>query len=165
LPDGRLLYRLKHRWRDGTSHVIYEPLELVEKLAALVPPPKFNLTRYHGILAPSADFRSMIVPESDAEGPLPHRGCPAKKRPSTADAANVNEKRRCRPRNYSWAELLRRILLIDVLKCPRCGARTRILAAIHPPDAISKILICLGLPSRPPPIAPAILATADHDIS
>jgi len=29
LPDGRLLYRLKHRWRDGTSHVIYEPLELV----------------------------------------------------------------------------------------------------------------------------------------
>ena len=47
LPDGRVLYRLKHRWRDGTSHMIYEPLELVEKLAALVPPPRFNLTRYH----------------------------------------------------------------------------------------------------------------------
>ena len=29
LPDGRLLYRLKRRWRDGTSHVIYEPLELM----------------------------------------------------------------------------------------------------------------------------------------
>lgn len=39
LEDGRLLYRLKRRWRDGTSHVIYEPLEMVEKLAALVPPP------------------------------------------------------------------------------------------------------------------------------
>lgn len=38
LPDGRLLYRLKRRWRDGTTHVIYEPLELVERLAALLPP-------------------------------------------------------------------------------------------------------------------------------
>src|SRR5437773_1929269 len=35
LPDGRLLYRLKRRWRDGTTHVVFEPVELVEKLAAL----------------------------------------------------------------------------------------------------------------------------------
>jgi hypothetical protein len=48
LADGRLLYRLKRRWRDGTTHVIYEPLELIEKLAALVPPPRFNLVRYSG---------------------------------------------------------------------------------------------------------------------
>jgi hypothetical protein len=39
---------------------------------------------------------------------------------------------------------------------PRCGARTRILAEIHPPEAICKILDCLGLPSRPPPIAAAV---------
>lgn len=37
MEDGRLLYRLKHRWRDGTTHVVFEPQELVEKLAALVP--------------------------------------------------------------------------------------------------------------------------------
>jgi hypothetical protein len=52
LPDGGLLYRLKRRWRDGTSHVIFEPLELFEELAALVPPPRFSLVRYHGLLAP-----------------------------------------------------------------------------------------------------------------
>ena len=40
LADARLLYRLKHRWRDGTTHVVVEPQELVEKLAALVPPPR-----------------------------------------------------------------------------------------------------------------------------
>jgi Putative transposase len=51
LRDGRLLYRLKHRWRDGTTHVIYEPLELLERLAALVPPPKFNIVRYSGVFA------------------------------------------------------------------------------------------------------------------
>jgi hypothetical protein len=43
LPDGRFLYRMKRRWKDGTTHVIYEPLEFMEKLAALVPPPRFNL--------------------------------------------------------------------------------------------------------------------------
>ena len=62
----------------------------------------------------------------------------------------------CRPRSYSWAELLRRVFSVDVLECDRCGGRMRILCAINPPDAIRKILDCLGLPSKPPPpIAPA----------
>jgi hypothetical protein len=46
LPDGRLLYRLKRNGRDGTSHVIFDPLDFIGKLAALVPPPRFNLVRY-----------------------------------------------------------------------------------------------------------------------
>ena len=62
LADGQLLYRLKHRWRDGTSHVVFDPLELVEKLAALVPPPRFHLVRYHGILGPCASARDAVVP-------------------------------------------------------------------------------------------------------
>jgi hypothetical protein len=45
LADGRLKYRLKKRWRDGTKHVIFEPLELIEKLAALVPPPQATIQR------------------------------------------------------------------------------------------------------------------------
>ena len=64
LPDGRLLYRLKRRWRDGTSHIIFEPLDLVGKLAALVPPPRFNLVRYHGVLAASAAWRPLVIPEA-----------------------------------------------------------------------------------------------------
>jgi hypothetical protein len=165
LPDGRLLYRLKHRWRDGTTQVIFEPLELVEKVAALVPFPKVNLVRYHGLLAPAAAFRPQITPESKPEAPTVHPGCRAKKQASTADAAHGNENPKCRPRNYPWAELLRRIFSVDVLACDRCGSRMRILAAINPPDAIRKILVCLGLPSRPPPISPAILAPADREIS
>jgi hypothetical protein len=62
LEDGRLLYRLKHRWRDGTTHVIFEPGELLERLAALVPPPRFHLVRYHGILGPCASERDRVVP-------------------------------------------------------------------------------------------------------
>jgi hypothetical protein len=55
--------------------VIYEPLELVEKLAALVPPPRFNLVRYNGMLAPSAAWRPLVIPESDvSDSPTHHDG-------------------------------------------------------------------------------------------
>ena len=58
---------LKRRWRDGTAQVIYEPLEFMEKLAALVPPPRFNLVRYSGVLAPSSGLRRRIIPARQAE--------------------------------------------------------------------------------------------------
>ena len=78
LADDRVLYALKNRWRDGTTHVAFEPADFVARLAALVPPPRFHLVRYSGILAPAARFRARVVPE----GPEPaarvasHPGCP-----------------------------------------------------------------------------------------
>ena len=47
LPDGRVSYRLRHKWRNGATHVVFEPIDLIAKLAALVPPPRFNLVRYY----------------------------------------------------------------------------------------------------------------------
>jgi hypothetical protein len=54
-----------------------------------------------------------------------------------------------------WAELIRRVFAVDVLECPRCGGRMRILSAIQSPEAIRAILEHLGLPSRAPPVAAA----------
>ena len=133
--------------------MIFEPLELVEKLAALLPPPRFNLVRYHGVLAPSATFRPLIIPESESSASPAHPNCPAKQQDPAHQAASKHSG--CRPRNYSWSELMKRIFAVDVLECTRCGGRMRILCAIHPPEAIRRILDCLGLPSRPPPVAPA----------
>src|SRR5213593_3351115 len=65
LPDGRLLYRLKRPWRDGTSAVIFEPQDFIAKLAVLVPVPRAHLTRYHGVFAPAAAWRSLVVPTLD----------------------------------------------------------------------------------------------------
>jgi hypothetical protein len=78
LPDGRILYRLRHRWRDGTTDVIFEPLDLVGRLAALVPPPRTNTVRYHGILAPCAGWRDVILRDrSQVSSALPRsRSCP-----------------------------------------------------------------------------------------
>jgi hypothetical protein len=155
LGDGRLLYKLKRRWSDGTTHVIYEPMELMERLAALVPPPRFNITRYYGMLAPAATFRPSVVPEDKTNFAPSHPGCPARIETSNTDGSDTKSERGKQPRNYSWALLLKRVFEFDVLSCPRCGGRMSVLCAINSPPAIQKILACLGLPPRAPPIAPA----------
>jgi hypothetical protein len=43
---GNIRYKLKTPYGDGTTHVIFEPLDFISKLASLVPKPKVNLTRY-----------------------------------------------------------------------------------------------------------------------
>jgi hypothetical protein len=162
LPDGRLLYRFKRPWRDGTTHVVFTPLEMLERLSALVPAPHAHTVRYSGILAPAAKSRALIVPAgnscSSAEdsalsgageslGATPVESAVA---PEGAESPSSSH-----GRNYSWAELMKRVWAVDVLDCPRCHGRMRILATIHPPDSTQKILDHLGLPSRAPPIAPA----------
>jgi hypothetical protein len=66
-PDGKLLYELKTKYHDGTSHVLFDPLELIEKIVAIIPPARANLLRYHGVLAPNSKIRDQIVPKVEKE--------------------------------------------------------------------------------------------------
>jgi hypothetical protein len=50
---GRVVYRDKQPFRDGSTHVLLEPLDFIARLAALVPRPKLNLARFHGVFAPN----------------------------------------------------------------------------------------------------------------
>jgi hypothetical protein len=61
-PSGDVVLRLKTPYSDGTSHLLFSGLEFVEKLAALIPPPRIHLTRFFGCLAPHAKIRPQIVP-------------------------------------------------------------------------------------------------------
>ncbi|MBK7641772.1 MAG: transposase [Planctomycetes bacterium] len=61
-PDGRVIYALRRHWRDGTSAIAFEPLDFIARLAALVPRPRAHLLTYHGILAPAAEWRDLVVP-------------------------------------------------------------------------------------------------------
>ena len=63
LPSGDIVLKLKTKYSDGTSHLLFSGLEFIEKLAALVPPPRIHLTRFFGCLAPNAKLRSFIVPK------------------------------------------------------------------------------------------------------
>lgn len=50
--NGNVRYQLKTPYKDGTTHVIFEPMDFIARLAALVPKPRVNLTRFHGVFAP-----------------------------------------------------------------------------------------------------------------
>ena len=60
---GQVVLQLKSPYKDGTTHIVMEPLEFMERLAALVPRARvLHLIRFHGVLAPNAKLRSKIVP-------------------------------------------------------------------------------------------------------
>jgi hypothetical protein len=140
-PDGSVLLRLKTPWRDGTSHIALQPVELLEKLGALIPRPYVNLIIYHGVLAPNAKWRREVVDFG---------------RPQVERASSATTPRKVGASyNRTWAELMRRGLDIDVLECPDCGGRLRFVAAIMLSSAIRRILRHLGLPSDPVELAPA----------
>ena len=84
------------------------------------------------------------VPSANPEG-----AAPAEARAPPASAAYV------RPRHFAWADLLRRTFEIDILACPDCGNRLRLLATIEDRCVIERILLHLGLPTDPPAAAPA----------
>jgi Putative transposase/Transposase zinc-binding domain len=135
-PDGKILYRLKTQYSDGTTHVLFDPMELVEKVVALIPPPRANLLRYHGVFAPNSKDRARIVP---------------------TDSAAPQEKKE-RSLNRSWSELLKRSFAIDVLTCSSCGGKMRLVSHIEEPTIVSQILGHVGLsteaPRKHPPRAP-----------
>jgi hypothetical protein len=60
-----------------------------------------------------------------------------------------------RKRTLDWAELLRRVFALDVLRCDRCGGPRQVIAFLTDPEVVPCILRHLGLPSTPPPLAPA----------
>ena len=139
--DGSVLLRLKTPWRDGTSHIALQPLELLEKLAALIPRPYANPIVYRGVLAPNARWRGEVV----------NFGCPQVEKASSASTP----KKVCASHNRTWAQLMRRGLDIDVLECPDCGGRLRFVAAILLSSVIRRTLRHLGRPSDPIEHAPA----------
>ena len=71
--SGQVVYKLKHPFKNGTTHFVFEPLEFLAKLAALVPRPRANLTRYHGVLAPNAKYQSLVVPAPDRQAKKKHK--------------------------------------------------------------------------------------------
>ena len=57
-----MVYALKHPFSDATTHVLFDPQDFIARLAALMPRPRAHLVRYHGLFAPNARHRHLIVP-------------------------------------------------------------------------------------------------------
>ena len=77
--QGQVRYTLKTPYRDGTSHVVFEPLDFIARLAALVPRPRVHLTRYHGVFAPHSRWRAEVMPAGRGKPRLPELRTPAER--------------------------------------------------------------------------------------
>ena len=101
--------------------------------------------RDHGVLAPNAKLRAMVVPQA-----------PEAATTGTSDlAATESGCTHSRPARISWARLLKRVFEIDLEHCPNCDGELKIIAAILASAVIERILTHLGLQARAPPRAPA----------
>ncbi|TMB35759.1 MAG: transposase, partial [Deltaproteobacteria bacterium] len=154
LADGRLAYLLKRPLADGTEVLVLEPCELLRRLAALVPPPRAHLVRYHGVFAPASAWRSRIVPNVE---PIPCE--PVRPDEQTPPSQPLPSRRP--DSRIPWAELLLRVFREDVLLCP-CGGRRVVVAFITEKKVVTEILEHLGLPTTGPPIAAARTTASDR---
>ena len=108
--NGNVVIALKTPYDDGTTHVVLSPMEFIGRLAALVPKPRVNLTRFHGVFSPNSKLREYVVPQKPVE-----------------------EQENQKPKAYSmtWAQRLKRVFAIDIEKCEKCGGPVRIIASIE----------------------------------
>jgi len=137
VANGDLVYTFTHPWSDGTTGIRLSPLELLEKLVALVPLPHVHLVRYGGCLAPHSHLRAAILPTPRQQG------------------LDGEEMPRSTP-YWLWASLLKRVFALEMGTCPLCQRGTlRLIAVITQGAVIGKILRHLKLAADPPPMAPA----------
>ena len=143
-------------------HVIFEPLDFIARLAALVPKPRVNLTRFHGVFAPNSKYRMTITPAKRGRGSRKAIDTePDDRTPMEQHAA------------MTWARRLKRVFNIDITECEQCKGPVKIIACIEDPIVIEKILNHLKAkeavefpPStrRHPPRAPPWLPGLDQGL-
>jgi len=100
--DGLVVHRLKRPFGGRTTEFLFEPLDFLARLAALVPRPRSHLLRYHGVLAPNARQRRLVVPA-----------------PGSTPAARDDDTPAPMRAPMSWIQRLRYVFDIE----PRAGAR------------------------------------------
>jgi hypothetical protein len=163
------------------ADLVLSPLELIERIAALVPPPRTHRHRYYGVLAPNAPLRAVVTAMAQvgpAQGGVGQsgtgeggtreggtgEGASSSVLPGNAGGrgvvamvvqAPVPEPPRRFPAHYLWAVLIARIYEVFPLVCPLCGGSMRILAFITDGVQIRRILEHIGVDAQAPPIAPA----------
>ncbi|MDH3285819.1 MAG: transposase [Acidobacteriota bacterium] len=146
-PDGRVRVRFKSAWKDGTHCVLLEPLDFISRLCALIPPPRFHMLRYHGVLAGHSNDRAEVVPQPDegTEAEPVEQLCLFE----LADDAPLQPPPA--PSRHPWAWLLQRVFAVDVMTCPMCEGAMKLVTIATEPDDILDVLGNLP-PARAPPL-------------
>jgi hypothetical protein len=124
MSTGKVRYELKPPFRNGTTHVIFEPLDFIARLAALVPKPRMNLARFHGVFARNRKHRALITPAG--------RGKWSKQANKEGDDRSFTKRHIA----MTLAQRLKRVFNIDIETCEKCKGPVHIIACIKDPVAI-----------------------------
>ena len=146
LDSDHLAYDNPRPGPGAPATLVLTPLELLDRLAPLVPPPRIHGHRYFGVLAPNSPLRPAVTALAPAAAAAP---------PATPPDPTEAEPAVRRAARLAWALLLARIYEVFPLRCARCGGEMRISAFIVDAPAVRAILTHLGEPTAPPPIASA----------
>jgi hypothetical protein len=175
---GELVYRCAKQHSEpghdkrGTQvdEITLTPLELIDRIAALVPPPRTHRHRYFGVLAPHSLHRAAVTEMAQSAAAQPTQPAQVQAEPASTDAGEgalgagnprptqaepaqpVPPKR---PAHYLWAVLMARIYEVFPLVCPICGGQMRIIAFITHSADIRHILEHIVVETEPPRITPA----------
>ena len=143
ISTGNVRYELKTPYTDGTTHVFFSPIDFMDKLAELVPPPRLNLTCFYGVFAPNANVRAEVTASQ--------RG---KNSPRLAEHLK-NPDKPYHARSMSWAQrpvtgAVKRVFNIDITICETCESNNfKIVACNTKPTIINKILMHLDKNGSP----------------
>lgn len=179
--DERIRYRLAKPRPDGATTLTLKPLELLDRLAVLIPPPRRHRHHYHGVFAPHSPLRRAVTARAGqsvagaarpgaagaagAARELPDRRATSPAQPPPPESPPPPASPARRAAAYAWVRLLARIYEVLPLLCPRCGSEMRLIAFITAPDAIGAILEHLGEPATPPPLAARARAPPELDFA
>lgn len=163
--SDQVLYVLPAPDLSGRTALRLSALEFLDRLAAILPPPRIHRHRYHGAFAPNAPLRSLVTARAhqdkaaavqDSVGalplpaPLPPRASPPQPEDPEPQLPDVGPSR-----PSPWAALLARIYEVFPLICPACGTALTFISFLTDPEPITRILAHIGEPTSPPLIHPA----------
>jgi hypothetical protein len=142
--QGKVRYELKTSYRDGTTHIIFEPLDFIAKPAALVPKPRVNLTcldSEHPCSSPYGQpTLSKFIPDefvtvcSHPTASIVFRWRLLAGAKTTRRNHRMGHKVRIyseRQAAMTWAQLLKRVFNIDIKTCRKCGGSIIVIASIE----------------------------------
>jgi hypothetical protein len=132
-----LTYRLPKPCHTGRISIQIDPIEFLDKIAALIPPPRRHRHHYHGAFAPNSPLRPVIA---KAAIETPAKIVP----PAIGEAAKKTSKV-----SFTWAKLIARIYEVDPLLC-LCGKEMKITKIVTHLTEIWRILSKIGWPTTTP---------------
>ncbi len=136
LSNNLLIYKPDKQWKNsnGQSYaqhsITISPVEFIEKIATLVPPPRIHRHRYFGVLAPNSSYREQVTSHASQSLDDGVITITDSLKDISTESDDTSSIKKGTSSHYLWAILIARIYAVFPLICPDCGGQMKIIAFI-----------------------------------